>query len=189
MSEVVAVCDACVFHSAPLRDLFLWLAQRGVFRARWTDRIHSEWMRSVRERFPDLDPRKLERTRLLMDAAVRDCLVTGYEERIADLELPDPDDRHVLAAAIHCRATVIVTLNLRDFPAESLLEHGISAIDPDEFICRLFESAPDGVLAAVQKHRTSLKRPPKSPDEYLESLRTQGLQKTAARLQEHRERS
>lgn len=75
MSAVVAVCDACVLHSAPVRDLLLWLAQGGVFAARWTDRIHAEWMRSVRQRFPEMDPRKLDRTRLLMDAAVRDCLV------------------------------------------------------------------------------------------------------------------
>lgn len=78
MSAVVAVSDACVPHSAPLRDLLLWLAQDGVFTARWTDRIHAEWMRSVRERSPAMDSWKPDRTRLLMDAAVRDCLVADY---------------------------------------------------------------------------------------------------------------
>ena len=80
------------------------LAMTGLFRARWTDQIHDEWIRNVLANRPDLKAEQLKRTRELMDAHALDCLVTGYEKLIAGLTLPDPDDRHVLAAAI--RASV-----------------------------------------------------------------------------------
>lgn len=101
---------------APLRNLLLRLALADLFRVRWTDRIHEEWIRSVLAQRPDLLPEQLGRTRDLMDRAVPDCLVTGYEGLIDTLDLPDLDDRHVLAAAIRSQASVIVTYNLRDFP-------------------------------------------------------------------------
>lgn len=72
---------------------------------------------AIIRRQPELRSR-LARTRQLMIEAVPDCLVTGYESLIDGLTLPDPDDRHVLAAAIRCDAQVIVTLNLRDSPAD-----------------------------------------------------------------------
>ena len=120
-----ALYDACVLYPAPLRDLLMHLALTDLFRAKWTDAIHEEWMRAVLETRPDLTREKLERTRNLMNAHVRDCLVTGYEGLIPGLPLPDPDDRHVLAAAIRGRADVIVTFNLKDFPATTLAPLGI----------------------------------------------------------------
>ena len=96
------------------------LALTDLFRAKWTDDIHEEWMRSVLKNRPDLRREQLERTRDLMNAHVRDCLVTGYEDLIDSLALPDPDDRHVLAAAIRAGAEVIVTFNLKDFPPNAL---------------------------------------------------------------------
>jgi PIN domain len=72
-----------------------------------------------------------------MNAHVRDCLVTGYEDLIPALDLPDPDDRHVLAAAIRGRADVIVTCNLADFQADQLAHYGIEARHPDDFLLSL----------------------------------------------------
>src|SRR3954453_1695815 len=91
-------------------------------------------MRALLRNRPDLSRQKLERTRRLMDSHAADALVTGYEDLIPGLQLPDPDDRHVLAAAIRGRADVIVTANLRDFPAEHIASFGIEAQHPDEFI-------------------------------------------------------
>ena len=73
-----AVYDANVLYPAPLRDLFVRLAQAGLVRARWTDAIHDEWVRNVQADNPSLSPERLSRTRALMNDAVRDCLVTGY---------------------------------------------------------------------------------------------------------------
>ncbi|WP_340686272.1 PIN domain-containing protein [Amycolatopsis coloradensis] len=112
----VVLCDANVLYPNVLRDFLLRIAQSGFVRAKWTDEILDEVFRNLRKNRPDLDPLKLDRTRQLMNAAVRDCLVTGYEPLVTTLELPDLDDRHVLAAAIKAQARVIVTENLRDFP-------------------------------------------------------------------------
>src|SRR4051794_31839436 len=96
-----AVYDACVFYPAPLRDLLMQLAMTDLVRARWSDQIHEEWIRNLQENRPDIRKGALERIRDLMNAHVRDCLVSGHEGLICGLSLPDPDDRHVLAAAIH----------------------------------------------------------------------------------------
>ena len=117
-----------------------------------------------------------------MDRHVRDCLVTGYEPLIPTLSLPDPDDRHVLAAAIHGRAEVIVTFNLSDFPATALGPHNVEAVHPDEFVGRLWAESEGGVLGAMRVHRASLKRPPKTAAEYLATLAQCGLAEAAGRL-------
>ena len=85
------------------------LALMDLFRARWSDDIHEEWMRGVLEKYPDRTRADVEKVRDKMNAHVRDCLVTNYEDLIPTLQLPDPDDRHVLAAAIRAGASVIVT--------------------------------------------------------------------------------
>jgi predicted nucleic acid-binding protein len=115
ISTFTVFFDANVFFGARLRSVIVTLAQTGLFRARWSDDVHREWMRAVVEKRPDLTLEKLEPTRRAMDRAVPDCLVAGYEPLIPSLTLPDPDDRHVLAAAIAARASVIVTFNVTDF--------------------------------------------------------------------------
>lgn len=182
MSGFVALYDACVLYPAPLRDVLMHLALSGLFRARWTTRIHEEWMRSLLDNRPDLTRAQLERTRDLMDDSVPDCLVAGYEGLEAQLVLPDADDRHVLAAAILCHAGTIVTYNLKDFPAEVLSPRGITAQHPDEFIEHAFGIHPAAVIAAVRDHRASLTRPTKSVDELLDSYLQHGLVKTVSLL-------
>lgn len=118
MSGLTVVYDACVLYPAPLRDLLMHLAVTDLYRAKWSDAIHDEWTRNVLRDRPDLKAEQLQRTRNLMNAHVLDSLVAGFEPLIPDITLPDPDDRHVLAAAIHCGADIIVTFNLKDFPDE-----------------------------------------------------------------------
>ncbi len=182
MPQPIALLDACVLYPAPLRDLLMYLAVKNVYRARWTDTIHEEWMRNVLAKRTDLRRDQLERTRNLMNTHARDALVTGYEPLIESLTLPDQNDRHVLAAAIHARAEIIVTFNLDDFPESSLDQYGIKAQHPDEFISKLIDSARDDALAAARAHRGSLKNPPKSADEFLRTLESLGLAATVACL-------
>jgi len=163
-----ALYDACVLHPAPLRDLLMQLAVSDLFRAKWSNAIHDEWIKSVLERRSDLKREQLERTRELMNSHVRDCLVEGYEPLIETLKLPDPDDRHVVAAAIHARADAIVTFNLADFPADVLRGHGLEAQHPDEFISHLVDLSSQTVVHAARACRARLKQPPKSVDDYLE---------------------
>lgn len=180
--RITAVLDASVLYPAGVRDLLMWLAWYGLFRPRWTDAIHEEWIRNVLADRPDLTRAKLERTRQLMEEAVLDASVRGYEARVESLKLPDPDDRHVLAAAIHCGAERIITCNLKHFPSDVLSTHGIEAQHPDDFVLELMEAEEDAVISAVRRHRRSLKEPPKTVEEYLIGLEQAQLRQTAVRL-------
>lgn len=184
MANFTAIYDACVLYPAPLRDLLMHLALSELFRAKWTNAIHDEWIRSLLKDRPDLTRGQLERTRALMNVHVRDCLVTNYEDLIPSLVLPDPDDRHVLAAAIQGRADAIVTFNLADFPADALARYNIEARHPDDFIVRLLDLAPGTVCAVVKRLRENLHNPPKSADELLATFESQGLPQTVARLRQ-----
>jgi hypothetical protein len=182
MSQYTALLDANVLYPAPLRDLLLQLAVMDLYRAKWTADIHREWIDNLLENEPHRSRSALERTRDLMDRSTRDCLVTGYQHLNDYLTLPDPNDRHVLAAAIVGRCDVIVTQNLKDFPTEILASFGIEAQHPDEFLSNHLNLAPGIFCSAVQKVRHRLKNPPYSVDEYLENLLLQGLVATVAEL-------
>lgn len=176
--------DACVLYPAPLRDLVMRLALTGLFQARWSEEIRDEWMRTLLANRPEITRESLERCRELMDRHVPDSLVEGYESPISTLALPDPDDRHVLAAAIHGGAAVIVTFNLADFPASVLEPYGIEAVHPDEFVARHWDESRESELDAVRRQRTALRRPAKSARDYLETLEQCRLVETATRLRE-----
>jgi predicted nucleic acid-binding protein len=182
MASFTALYDANVLYPAPLRDLLMRLALEDIFLARWTNQIHDEWMRNVLANRTDLTRAQVERTRDLMNTHVRDCLVTGYEELIPGLTLPDPDDRHVLAAAIKAHADVIATFNLDDFPADVLAKYGMEPQHPDQFIVYQFDLNEAAVCRAVRKQRASLKNPPQSVEQLLETLARQQLPMTVERL-------
>ena len=161
------------------------LAISDLFRACWTEDIHEEWMRNVRTNRPDLSEKQLQRTRELMDRHSLDALVTGYQELIESLSLPDPDDRHVFAAAIRAGASTIVTYNLSDFPAAELVKYNIEALHPDDFILHQIHLSESKVLQAARTHRARLKNPPKSVEEYLATLEAQSLPQTALFLRQY----
>lgn len=183
MSHYTALLDANVLYPAPLRDIFLQLAATDLFKAKWTADLHREWIESLLRNEPHRNRADLERTRDLMDQATRDSLVTGYDALIPSLTLPDPDDRHVLAAAIVGRCDVIVTQNLKDFPEGALSPFEIEAQHPDEFLCNHLNLAPGIVCGAVRKVRARLLKPPYSVEEYLATLSRQGLVATVGELQ------
>lgn len=146
--------DANVLYPSTLRDLLIRIAQAGLVQGKWSARILDEVFDNLCENRPDLDATALNRTRALMMTAVRDCMVSGYESLIPVLELPDPDDRHVLAAAIRVRAQVIVTDNQKDFPAETLSEWDIEPKDADEFVLdQIGLSAKVGLVRSVAELR------------------------------------
>ena len=187
MSHSVVLFDACILYPASLRDVMMYLAGSGLFQAKWTDKIHEEWISNLLEDQPEITPAQLARTRNKMDNVVLDALVTGYEPLIDTLSLPDKDDRHVLAAAIHAGASYIVTNNIRDFPNSILAQHGVEALTADKFIIRLIEENAGAVLAAVKRQRERLKNPPKTVNEHLETLKKQRLPQTVAFLELHKD--
>jgi len=117
-----------------------------------------------------------------MDSKTRDCLVTGYEALIPLIELPDPNDRHVVAAAIVGRCDVIVTQNRKHFPDVAVAPYGIDVQHPDEFLCNHLNLAQGLFCGVVQKVRQRLRNPPYAIDEYLDTLTRNGLVATASEL-------
>ena len=160
------------------------LASNAVFRARWSQQVHQEWIESLLENRPELSRAQLERTRDLMNRHVHDALVENFEHLIDGLRLPDPNDRHVLAAAIKSQCNLIITNNLKDFPARVLSTFHIEALPPDVFVLRLLDASSQEVIAASALHRSSLKNPPKNTIDYLATLERQGLTRSVAQLRE-----
>ena len=182
MAVRTVLVDASVLYAAPVRDLLLELALSDFFRAKWTERINDEWISHLLANRPDLTAAQLARTRVLMQAHVRDCLVEDYETLIDTLTLPDPDDRHVLAAAIKGHAEVIITFNLADFPAATLVRYGITARHPDAFLGDLLEFDSEEVCAAARRVRARLRQPPLDVAAYLAALERCALPAMAASL-------
>lgn len=175
MLPLIALLDANVLYPAELRSFLMYLAVPGIFRARWSNDIHEEWISNLLEKRPDLSRAKLERTKYLMNCNAPDALITGYEPLIPGLHLPDAKDRHVLAAAIRGSADVIVTNNIKDFPSSVLDEFDIEAQTPDEFIHQLIGLYPNEVRNAAEEHRSRMNNPPMTLEEYVACLERQGL--------------
>lgn len=179
----IVLYDSCVLFPPSLRDLFVWLGITGACRPRWTAAIHEEWTRGVLAARASVAAASLARCCDLMNAAVPECLVSGYEPLIESITLPDMDDRHVLAAAIHADAESIITFNLKDFPEELTRPRGVVAIHPDAFLVQLIESFEDEVYQAVRSQRGLLKSPPKTVKEHLATLEKVGLSRAVSSLQ------
>lgn len=184
-SGFIVLFDACVLYQAPVRDLVIELGLAELYRAKWTHRIHDEWMGSLMRNRPDISKEKLERTRQLINDSIEDCLIEGYESLAKTLILPDSDDCHVLAAAIKAHAQIIVTSNIKDFPADYLHSFGVETQHPDTFFLNQSDLQQSAFLAAVKRIRLSLRRPAKTPEEYLDILRRCELAKTAEFLEDY----
>lgn len=150
ISTFTAFIDATVFYGARLRSLVLFVAQSKIFRARWSNEVHDEWGRNLVQNRPDLKESDLDRTRQLMNRAVPDCLVEGYQPLIGGPQLPNENDRHILAAAIQTRANVIVTFNQGDFPQQAISRFRLHTKRPDDFLVDAYNLSPEDFVEAVQ---------------------------------------
>jgi len=178
-NRYVAVLDACVLYPAPLRDLLLSLASAGLYQARWTRTIQDEWIGNLLRHRPDLQPEALNRTAALMSEAIEDCLIENFEHLIDTITLPDPDDRHVIAAAIASEADAIVTFNIKDFAGipEITVQH------PDDFLVSRFSYDETTALEAIRDLRQRLRSPPKTSHQLLATYERQGLPRFSRILQ------
>ncbi len=178
----VVIYDAWVLYPPALRDFLFRLTRCGVVRARWSEPILDETVAAIVRDRPDLDAQKLARTKELMAKVVPDCLVTGFESLISSLSLPDPNDRHVLAAAIRAHAQTIVTANLRDFPPDVLAPFDIGARHPDDFVLDQIDLAPARVVQVVVEQAGALKKPKRTIHELLGTLAQCGLPQAMAKI-------
>lgn len=178
----IVVYDANVLYPNTLRDLLIRIAQAVTVQAKWTREIQGEMTAALSRTRPDIPVERLDRLCTLMNNAVRDCLVTGYESLIEGLKLPDSGDRHVLAAAIKSGAQVIVTHNLKDFPSADLEPWGIEAKSPDAFVLDQIGIKAPVVVGCIRQIADSRTRPPESIEDVLRQLERDGLVGAAAAL-------
>lgn len=173
-------CDANVLYPSLLRDLLIRLALADVTELQWSDAVQEEWTRNLLEHRPDLHRSQLRRTLERMEAALPGARVTGFEPLIPSLSLPDPDDRHVLAAALHAGARLL-TFNLRDFPTNQT--RGVEIVHPDRCLTDLIAEFPGEVLSVLSEMSASLRRPPMSEEMIVRGLANLGLTQAATRLE------
>ena len=160
------------------------LGQQRAFTPLWSEEILDEFVGAVLRNRKDMPAARLARTRSLMEAAFPHACVQIDASAEVGLELPDPDDRHVLAAAIAGKATAIVTFNLKDFPSAVLAQHGIVALHPDAFVVALLQRDPEAVTRALAAQVASLRNPPMTALELLDFLDRIGLPNATQRLRE-----
>jgi hypothetical protein len=155
-----AMLDACVLVPNALCDSLLRFAEAGFYRPLWSDRVLDEVFYAVCRIHPDIDPPRIRRRLDAMATAFTDANVTGWEAVAAGLDLPDPDDRHVLAAAIAGGGQSLVTFNLKDFPVEPLTAAGVEARHPDEFLLDQLDLFPSLALEVLTRQADDMHRPP-----------------------------
>jgi predicted nucleic acid-binding protein len=177
----IVVYDANVLVGNTQRDLLVRIAMTGLVQAKWTDRILDEAFAAVQKWRPDIVPERISRTRELMIEAVPDCLVSGHEPLIESLHLRDPDDRHVLAAAIKSGAQVIVTAD-KDFSADALAPWNVEAKHPDDFVLDQIDINDRMVWGCVQQIANTRQDPPQTVNDVLNQLERSGLVRSVAAL-------
>lgn len=159
LSGKVAFADACVLYPASIRSFLIFLDLNDVIKIKWTEKVHEEWMSNLLKNKDTITRNQLERTKKLMNEATIDSTVTGYEKLIENLHLPDKNDNHVLAAAIHGKCNTILTFNLNDFPEKILKKKNIIAQHPDKFLSNLLKKYKSDTISCVLKQHISLKKP------------------------------
>lgn len=185
-NRFTALIDACALYPQLQRDLLLRYYKEGLYRARWSKEIEAEWTRSLKENRPELSE-KIDRTQQRISEVFPECYVEKYAGLADMVELPDPNDRHVLAAAIKCGAQLIVTDNLDDFPSEKLAPFDIEAVSVDTFLFQTFDLYPDAATSIVQQLRVGYRNSDGqrfSQPEFIMMFTARGLPQLASALRE-----
>lgn len=182
-ARYTAVLDACVLYPVSVADALMSFAEADLYAAKWTTLIEDEWIRNLEANRPELAGR-LTRRRDFMRMVVPDWEISepAWRALMPALTLPDPNDVHVLAAAIAGHADCIVTANLVDFPASVLDVHGVTAVHPDDFLMAQFDLDHITATAALRDMRGRSKKPPYDAEEFAQIFERNGLVGMAERL-------
>ncbi len=181
-TRTIAILDANVLFPAPLRDYLLNLADLDLYKPKWTDEIQEEWIKSLLLKRKDISRKSLESAKSAMNIAFPDSNILKYKSKIRSLTLPDPKDRHVLAAAIKSGSDLIITFNTKDFPTSYIKSFGVKVLHPDEFILKIIDENNSASYQALKNQVMRLRNPPLSIEEVLNAIKKCGLPKSVARL-------
>lgn len=171
------VLDTNVIYPIEIRDLLFWFAHYDLFTPKWSQTIFMEWEEVMLRK--GLSKEEIAKRINNANLAFPDALVKNYESLIDGLELPDSDDRHVLAAAIKTNANIIVTNNLKDFPQEYLRSFGLTAKSADDFLTDIIDLNPDTAIKAFKELVLNRRNPDLDEFEVLDIMRKQGLKNAA----------
>lgn len=160
------------------------MADHGAFRPLWSEKVIDEAQLALERIHPNVDPNRFRSRFRSMNEAFDDALVTGWEALSASIELRDPNDVHVVAAALVGRADVIVTENTRDFPDAALVPLGLKAVRLDEFLLDQFDLSPIGACRVIAEQAAAMKRPPVQPAQLLDRLSRSGARVFAQRVRD-----
>lgn len=159
MARYTALLDACVLVPIVLADTLLRIAERELYRPLWSDRIVNEAKDAVAAIHPEITVDRIAKRFAAMDEAFEDAQIRGWERFEKRVILPDPDDRHVVAAALRGEANAIVTTNVRDYPADAVRPLSIEVVHPDEFLLDQLERAPRVVLEILREQAEHARNP------------------------------
>ncbi|APY11114.1 nuclease [Seonamhaeicola sp. S2-3] len=171
------VLDTNVIYPIEIRDLLFWFAYYDMFTPKWSEHIFDEW-KDVMSR-KGVSEKEANRRVEKANTAFPDALVTNYSGLINNLELPDPKDRHVLAAAIKTNANIIVTNNIKDFPKDYLASFGLTAKTADDFLTDIIDLNPEQAVQAFKELVLHRRNPDLDEFQVLDILRNRGLKGTA----------
>lgn len=180
-----AVLDACVLHPVHVRSALLWLAADRMYRPLWSETILGECQASIKKKYPDLPEEKVIKNIDLVRNSFPEAIVEYPESLCESLDLPDDDDKHVLAAAICGKSDAIVTANIKHFPKDKLAPFNIEIIHPDTFVVNVFDLERKMAIEALKKHRASLSKSKMTQEEYIEKFNRCGMPQTSKRLESY----
>lgn len=180
MARFSVLLDACVLVPVALADTLLRLAEADLYRPLWSERILNEMVDAIEAVRPNLEPGAARKRADVMRAFFEDAEVDGWQDLEPGIVLPDPDDRHVVAAALRGRADLIVTANVRDFPKELLAQMGLEVQHPDEFLLNQLDLEPDRTIAALHRQAAATRRPAITTKVLLSHLAKCGVPQFAA---------
>lgn len=172
-----AVLDTNVIYPVIIRDLLFWFAHFDLYTPKWSDQIFDEWKGVMMKK--GVTEEEANKRIAKANEAFPDALVQNYKGLVEKLQLPDENDRHVLAAAIKTNANVIVTNNLKDFPEDYLLTYGLRAKAVDDFLTDIIDLNQDQAIAAFREMVMHKKNPKMDELEVLDQLRRGGVNDTA----------
>jgi hypothetical protein len=181
----VAVFDACILYPFHLRNIVVQAATDRLVEARWTDEIHEEWVTNLAANTSAVSIERLRATQRLMNDLLPAATVSGYDGHISAVSLPDPNDRHVVAAGVAANASLILTWNLRDFPPRELKKFGLRRETPDTFLAGLYDRIPELTVDSLARARSNLSRSRLSASDFVDILKGQNLEQLAKRLRGH----
>ena len=191
-NRYTALIDACVLARVLPRNLLLTLAEAGFFRVRWsgpvlgeTGRAIAKLLRAQSSSQADAEAMAAEQVRRMTDA-FKEAMVTDFDMYLAASSiLPDPNDAHVLAAAVKAQAAAIVTDNLKDFPSAALATFSLEARSTDDFIADTIALDEGRAVAALRDMRQRFRKPDLSAEQLLVKMEAEGLLASADTLRPH----